>query len=154
MVESYLYGGFAAEGPGGYDDAYVLSLPSFKWINVFDTGNGTTPFPHGACSANVINQDQMLIVGGWFTNSSYTDCDAPGSQGQHNSKLGMLYAQGRTYLIVNHSEPRIQRRKECLMGQVGPLGDQILCAHACCFGHRWRVSALHFYHAKCESNVF
>jgi hypothetical protein len=86
-VDSYLYGGFAAEGPGGYDDAYVLSLPSFKWINVFNTGNGTTPFPHGACSASVIHRDQMLIVGGWFTDSSYTDCDAPNSQGQHNSKL-------------------------------------------------------------------
>ncbi|OAG07150.1 uncharacterized protein CC84DRAFT_1204726 [Paraphaeosphaeria sporulosa] len=84
----YLYGGFAAEGPGGYDDAYILSLPSFKWINVFSTGNGTTPFPHGACSANVINRDQMLIIGGWFTNSSYTDCDAPNSQGQHNMNLG------------------------------------------------------------------
>ncbi|KAJ4358023.1 uncharacterized protein N0V89_002602 [Didymosphaeria variabile] len=86
----YLYGGFTADGPGGYDDAYILSLPSFKWINVFNTGNGTNtqPFPHGACSANVVNRDQMLIIGGWFTNSSYTDCDAPNSQGQHNMNLG------------------------------------------------------------------
>jgi hypothetical protein len=89
-IKSYLYGGFAAEGPGGFDDAYVLSLPSFKWINVFNTGNGTTTFSHGACSASVIDRDQMLIIGGWFTNLSYTDCDAQNSQGQHNSKIGKL----------------------------------------------------------------
>ncbi|KAF2437289.1 hypothetical protein P171DRAFT_437884 [Karstenula rhodostoma CBS 690.94] len=92
----YLYGGFAAEGPGGYDDAYILSLPSFEWINIFSTGNDTTPFPHGACSANVVNRDQMLIIGGWFTNSSYNDCDAPNSQGQHNMNLG--YNGGKNVL--------------------------------------------------------
>lgn len=86
-VHSYLYGGFAAEGPGGFDDVYVLSMPSFKWINVFNGSNGTSTYQHGACSANVINRDQMLIIGGWFTSPSNTDCDSPGSQGQHNSKL-------------------------------------------------------------------
>lgn len=99
-VESYLYGGFAGEGPGGFDDVYVLSLPSFKWINVFNTGNGTNSqgFPHGACSANVINRDQMMIIGGWFTNPSFSDCDSPGSQGQHNSKLldGLVDSRSQT----------------------------------------------------------
>ncbi|KAJ4292388.1 hypothetical protein N0V90_009050 [Kalmusia sp. IMI 367209] len=103
-IQSYLYGGFAAEGANGYDDAYILSLPSFTWINIFSTGNATNtqPFPHGACSANVINRDQMLIIGGWFTNSSFKDCDSQGSQGQHNMNLG--YNGGKN-VLWDHYDP-------------------------------------------------
>lgn len=84
----YLYGGYGVDGGIGHDDAYVLSLPSFQWIKLFPTDNNTLLFPHGGCSANVINHDQMLIIGGSFPNSSFTECDSPGSQGQHNMNLG------------------------------------------------------------------
>jgi hypothetical protein len=34
----------------------------------------------------VINRDQMLIIGGWFTTSD--TCDSPNGYGQHNMFLG------------------------------------------------------------------
>lgn len=82
----YLYGGFGVENVTGYDDAYILSLPSFKWIKAWPTDNNTQAYPHGGCTANVINRDQMLVIGGWFTASD--QCDSENSQGQHNMNLG------------------------------------------------------------------
>ncbi|CAE7193115.1 hypothetical protein P3342_009357 [Pyrenophora teres f. teres] len=87
----YLYGGYgatASEAPG-YDDVYILSIPSFTWIKVFPLdGSDSKPSQvgHGGCSANVINHAQMLIIGGWFP--LYDKCDAPAGQGQHNMVLG------------------------------------------------------------------
>ncbi|KAF2117870.1 hypothetical protein BDV96DRAFT_405557 [Lophiotrema nucula] len=82
----YLYGGFGMENGTGFDDAYILSLPSFTWIRAWPTDNSTQAYPHGGCSANVIHRDQMLIIGGWFTNSD--TCDSPNGFGQHNMNMG------------------------------------------------------------------
>lgn len=65
---------------------YILSLPSFTWIKAFPTGNGTGPYPHGGCSANVVTKDQMLVIGGWFPDTN--ECDSNSVQGQHNMILG------------------------------------------------------------------
>jgi hypothetical protein len=35
-----------------------------------------------------MNPDQMMVIGGWFPNASFVDCDAPVAQGQHNMILG------------------------------------------------------------------
>jgi hypothetical protein len=83
---SYLYGGFGAEDTNAFDDSYILTLPSFTWIKAFPTDNSTSPFGHGGCSGNVINRDQMLIIGGWFPNTD--QCDSPSGFGQHNMNLG------------------------------------------------------------------
>jgi hypothetical protein len=82
---SYLYGGYGVNNGTGYDDAYILSLPSFTWVKAWPTDK-TQAYPHGGCSANVINRDQMIIIGGWFPDSD--QCDSPNSQGQHNMNLG------------------------------------------------------------------
>ncbi|KAF2652473.1 hypothetical protein K491DRAFT_47074 [Lophiostoma macrostomum CBS 122681] len=84
----YLYGGFSTDQSNvtGFDDAYILSLPSFTWIKAFPTDNSTTQFGHGGCSGNVINRDQMLIIGGWFPETD--QCDANNAWGQHNMNLG------------------------------------------------------------------
>ncbi|KAF2636065.1 hypothetical protein P280DRAFT_493390 [Massarina eburnea CBS 473.64] len=82
----YLYGGYGVGNQTGYDDVYILSLPSFKWIRVYPTDNNTQAYPHGGCTGSVIKRDQMIVMGGWFTESS--DCDSPNSQGQHNMNLG------------------------------------------------------------------
>lgn len=87
--DSYLYGGYGFGEAAAFNDVYILSMPSFKWIKAYPTdGSDAVPDPvgHGGCSANVINRDQMLVIGGWFP--SYDKCDSEGSQGQHNMVLG------------------------------------------------------------------
>jgi hypothetical protein len=84
----YIYGGYAIDqwNVTSYDDAYILTLPSFTWIKAWPGDNSTTKFGHGGCSANVINRDQMIIIGGWFTDTD--SCDAESGYGQHNMNLG------------------------------------------------------------------
>src|SRR5437016_5441715 len=86
-IDSYVYGGYGFGEAPAFDDVYILSLPSFKWIKAF---NGSDEVPdtngHGGCSANVINRDQMLVIGGWFPSTD--KCDVEGAQGQHNLVLG------------------------------------------------------------------
>ncbi|CBX91793.1 hypothetical protein IAQ61_000011 [Plenodomus lingam] len=91
----YMYGGYGFGALAAFDDVYILSVPSFKWIKAFPEGNvPETAVGHGGCTANVINGDQMIIMGGWFP--TYDQCDAPDSQGQHNMVLG--YNGGETKL--------------------------------------------------------
>ncbi|KAJ4361305.1 hypothetical protein N0V95_002007 [Ascochyta clinopodiicola] len=82
----YLYGGYGFGDSPGFDDAYILTIPSFTWIKVFPSENNTAEYPHGGCSANVVTRDQMLIIGGWFPGSD--QCDSPQVQGQHLMNLG------------------------------------------------------------------
>jgi hypothetical protein len=84
----YLYGGYGFGTPAAFDDVYILSLPSFKWVKGYPLGGDTNQFGHGGCSATVMNPDQMMVIGGWFPNASFVDCDAPAAQGQHNMILG------------------------------------------------------------------
>lgn len=100
--DSYLYGGYGTQTVDGFDDVYILSLPSFTWIKAWPTENLTSPVPHGGCSANVFRRDQMLIIGGWFTNSDV--CDSPNGWGQHNMNLGM---NGQSKAIWDKYDPKL-----------------------------------------------
>jgi len=40
-------------------------------------------------SCNVVDQSQLIVVGGSFPNSSNINCDAKGIWGQHNLNLGV-----------------------------------------------------------------
>ncbi|KAI9811507.1 MAG: hypothetical protein M1832_000882 [Thelocarpon impressellum] len=83
----YLYGGMGMEpNTVGFDDVYILSLPSFTWLKWYPTEPGTQAYPHHSLSCNVINGAQMLIIGGSFPTSSA--CDAPTVWGTHNLNLG------------------------------------------------------------------
>jgi hypothetical protein len=88
VLNRYLYGGYGFGNPAAFDDVYILSLPSFKWVKGYPLGGDTNQFGHGGCSATVMNPDQMMVIGGWFPNTSFVDCDAPAAQGQHNMILG------------------------------------------------------------------
>lgn len=84
----YIYGG-ASPPPStsGYDDVYILTIPTFTWIKIYpNTTNATGQFPHHSLSCNVVNQGQMLIIGGTFPLSS--TCDVPAQLGTHNLDLG------------------------------------------------------------------
>ncbi|KAH8730040.1 hypothetical protein GQ44DRAFT_816576 [Phaeosphaeriaceae sp. PMI808] len=85
----YLYGGYGFGTPAAFDDVYILSLPSFKWVKGYPLGGtDSNQFGHGGCSANVMNKNQMMVIGGWFPNPTFGDCDAPDAQGQHNMVMG------------------------------------------------------------------
>ncbi|KAE8155254.1 hypothetical protein BDV25DRAFT_146397 [Aspergillus avenaceus] len=80
----YLYGGYGVPAGAGFDDIYALSLPSFKWIKLYSNSDGG--YPKHSSSCTVIDQAQMLVMGGTYTNS--TICDVPKIYGMHNMYLG------------------------------------------------------------------
>ncbi|KAF2099699.1 hypothetical protein NA57DRAFT_13748, partial [Rhizodiscina lignyota] len=89
----YLYGGASVYADVvGYDDIYILSIPSFTWTKAschsFHPPWWQDPqlFPKNAMSCTVIDGAQMDIMGGTYPNS--TACDLPAVQGQHNLDLG------------------------------------------------------------------
>lgn len=67
----YLYGGYDGVGQGvGYDDVWILSVPSFTWIKGYD--GKSTRATHGRFAHLCAKPypDQMIVVGGT------TDCNA------------------------------------------------------------------------------
>ncbi|KAF2759676.1 hypothetical protein EJ05DRAFT_484605 [Pseudovirgaria hyperparasitica] len=81
----YMYGGLSPTG-SSFDDVHVLSLPSFRWIKWWGAEPGEG-HPHHSLSCNVVNNAQMIIIGGTFPyESDY--CDAPTIWGTHNLKMG------------------------------------------------------------------
>uniref|UniRef100_A0A8H7NB87 Cell wall anchored protein n=1 Tax=Bionectria ochroleuca TaxID=29856 RepID=A0A8H7NB87_BIOOC len=84
----YLYGGLPGQpgdGPG-FDDIYVLSVPSFTWTRFYppDGSNGTVP--HWGLTCNVVGRGQMIVQGGFFPLDD--KCDSPAVWGLHNMDLG------------------------------------------------------------------
>ncbi|KAL6707982.1 hypothetical protein ACN47E_003656 [Coniothyrium glycines] len=93
----YLYGGYGFSDPLAFNDVYILSLPSFQWIHAYNldpAAPSPDPTGHGGCSANVVNGDQMIIIGGWFPQQGAPDCDSPDTQGLHNLVMGNNTAKG------------------------------------------------------------
>lgn len=84
----YIYGGFGfGENVTGFDDVWILTLPTFEWIKWYPEAPGASA-PHGLLTCNVIENSQMMVMGGNFTNS--TACDVPTLGGQHNLNLGQV----------------------------------------------------------------
>lgn len=66
---------------------YILTIPSFQYIKMFPTDGSTTgELPHHSLSCNVIDNAQMLIIGGTFPTTD--DCDVPEQFGVHNVDMG------------------------------------------------------------------
>ncbi|KAF4339537.1 hypothetical protein FBEOM_6531 [Fusarium beomiforme] len=84
----YLNGGLGLDGPG-FDDVYILSLPSFTWIKSYPLDrNGTGEYPSHSLSCDVVNKgSQMLTIGGAFPDGGST-CDVDEVWGVHNIDLG------------------------------------------------------------------
>jgi len=84
----------------GYDDVYILSLPSFQWIKWFPADNSEAN-PHHSLTCNVVNGNQMIIMGGTFPNSS--TCDAPNVYGMHNLDLSENNSNNAMWNALNYS---------------------------------------------------
>ncbi|KAK3322153.1 hypothetical protein B0H66DRAFT_192462 [Apodospora peruviana] len=86
----YIYGGAGMPpNTAGFDDVYILTIPSFQWIKLYPSdGNVTGQYPHHSLTCNVVaGNSQMLIVGGTFPTSGGL-CDVPDQFGTHNLDLG------------------------------------------------------------------
>ncbi|KAK1850208.1 cell wall anchored protein [Colletotrichum chrysophilum] len=87
----YIFGG-AGFPPDttGYDDIYILTIPSFQWIRgpYPANSNVTGEFPKSMMSCNVVDNSQMLVIGGSYSNDTTYSCDADNVWGTHNMNLG------------------------------------------------------------------
>lgn len=83
----YIYGGLGfGDNSTGFDDLWILTLPSFTWIKWYQ---GTSPAGfHHSMTCNVVNNAQMLVIGGTFPVSD--QCDAPNVWGTHNVDMGKV----------------------------------------------------------------
>ncbi|KAK4231534.1 autophagy-related protein 3 [Podospora fimiseda] len=106
----YLYGGAGLPpDTAGFDDVYILTIPSFQWVKMDPTteGNTTGARPHHTLTCNIIDNSQMLVLGGTFPLTD--ECDVPEQFGLHNLDLGqqnpkknswMIYAANKTTYTV------------------------------------------------------
>lgn len=87
MASSYIYGGLGfGENSTGFDDLWILSLPTFTWIQWYV---GTNPaIYHHSLTCNVVNNAQMLVIGGTFPASDA--CDSANVWGTHNVDMGQV----------------------------------------------------------------
>ncbi|ORY17168.1 hypothetical protein BCR34DRAFT_62488 [Clohesyomyces aquaticus] len=113
----YLYGG-ASMPPNtiGFDDVYILSLPSFTWLKWYPEKPGPGS-PHHSLSCNVVRGSQMIVMGGTFPNDTI-HCDVPIVQGQHNLNLGKQDPDGAKWYqyLANVTEYQVPDE---IIGKVG-----------------------------------
>jgi len=75
-----------------------VSIPTFTWIKMYpNDGNITGQYPHHSLSCNVIDNAQMLIIGGTFPLSD--TCDAESQWGTHNLDLGEVTKKGQPWQL-------------------------------------------------------
>ena len=82
----HLYGGQNLVPAGQqiqYDDMWILSVPSFQWIQV-DTSSQSNPAARAGHTCNVMD-GQMVVVGGYV--GTQLSCDSPGTYVFDLSKL-------------------------------------------------------------------
>jgi hypothetical protein len=119
----------------GFDDLYVLSIPTFTWIKLYPTDrNGTGDFPHHSMSCNVVSGAQMLIIGGTFPLSQ--DCDSPEQWGTHNNDMGKQNDRHSYWelFMPNKSSYAVPEEIVRVVGG-GPAGAATLTTPAAGFGH-------------------
>lgn len=91
-----------------FGDVWV-SMPSFTWIKMYPAAGSTAQqYPHNTLTCNVVDQSQMIIIGGVFPLDD-TTCDTPEQFGSHNLDMGKqnpsdspwyLYRQNLTSYVV------------------------------------------------------
>lgn len=89
----FIHGGFAAgqsstttQYASGMDDIWVLSLPSFQWIQVSNSSQS----PRALHTCEVIGNDQMIVVGGADPTSTTENGSLGGSTDPWPSAIGLF----------------------------------------------------------------
>ncbi|KAK1975755.1 hypothetical protein LZ30DRAFT_786055 [Colletotrichum cereale] len=122
----YMYGGATTPGVlgGGYDDLYVLSIPTFGWIKMYLVGrNSTGDYPHHSLSCNMTpDRARMIISGGQF----------PLTGGPNNVDLGKQNP-GKTLWELYKPNKTTYAVPDEVLAVVGGNGDGVYDAH----GHMW-----------------
>ncbi|KAF2831505.1 hypothetical protein CC86DRAFT_443172 [Ophiobolus disseminans] len=83
----YIYGGISSDGTA-VGDVYILSLPSFRWIPYYEAPGKRWFGGKAWASCSVINNSQMVIMSGFYTNVTKDACDQPTIGGQATLLLG------------------------------------------------------------------
>ncbi|KAK4169492.1 autophagy-related protein 3 [Cladorrhinum sp. PSN259] len=102
----YLYGGAGMPpNTAGFDDVYVLSVPSFQWIKMHPTdGNVTGQYPHNTLTCDVIDNAQMLVLGGTFPLTE--ECDYQKTYGLHSLDMGQQNPSKETWFIYSANKTK------------------------------------------------
>lgn len=99
--QSYLWGGLSVSPPivnvTAFNDVYLLTLPTFKWVKIFPShqGNATYDYGHYSASCNMVKSlSQMMVIGGTYPDSDM--CDLSQSiWAQHNLWTGGVNNTGQ-----------------------------------------------------------
>ncbi|UPX11151.1 uncharacterized protein EKO05_0001773 [Ascochyta rabiei] len=91
----YVQGGVRDDG-ATFGETYILTIPSFQWILIYPEPSRLPNIAAGKgwSSCNVVRRSsQMIIIGGYYANASFTQCDVPKYYGQHGLLLGQESAE-------------------------------------------------------------
>lgn len=131
----YLYGGASMPpNTAGFDDVYILTIPTFQWLKLYPSDSPNGEYPHHSLSCNVISSSQMLIIGGSFPLT--TQCDAPDQFGSHNLDLGLQNPDSAPWklFLPNLTSPAVAPPIVSLVGG-NPRGGATKTAPAAGFNH-------------------
>lgn len=74
----YMYGGSIDDTEdGAYNNMWILSLPSFKWIRVYNVAENNSDIPGARTShtCQMIGRRQMVVIGGARSAAAHRLCD-------------------------------------------------------------------------------
>ncbi|KAF2993231.1 hypothetical protein E8E13_001565 [Curvularia kusanoi] len=88
-AKSYVQGGVREDG-ATFGETYILTIPSSQWKLIYPEPNRLPNVAAGKgwSSCNTVRgNSQMMMIGGYFANVSFTQCDVPKYMGQHGLLL-------------------------------------------------------------------
>jgi hypothetical protein len=74
----YMFGGSTSDNTeGSYNDMWILSLPSFKWIKIRNTASDSNDIPGARTShtCSLVGKRQMTVVGGARDVAAHKQCN-------------------------------------------------------------------------------
>ncbi|UPX11017.1 uncharacterized protein EKO05_0001644 [Ascochyta rabiei] len=121
---SYVWGGVAANG-SAFEEAYILTLPSFQWTRIHPAPPATVPNYGGKgwSSCDVIRNSQMIIMSGATTNRSIVECHVPNMGGQSGLLLGQESVEVENWWHAVRSDVNRYRVPDKIVELIGGNAD-------------------------------